>query len=250
MKGICRLCLEYKDLCDAHIIPGSFYAPDTRLIGLDDPYIRKSPVGLYDPNILCISCDQDIGARFDHPAKQILIDRQELIQEVRYGHSLYEKATFYRLSNQNMYETISNFFISVLWRASISKRIEVAKTNLGVYEDRARQVILGNASGANMGFTVALCCFSDVKAPMQLMPTVKQKIDGVNFYTFIAGSIKTFIKVDKLSAPKQIAHLMLSPKSSILMIESKIKNVPEREILLKMANRLADYSSRRKSVVV
>lgn len=245
MMGICRLCLTNKKLIEAHIIPRSFYALDSKLVGTDDPYVRKSPTGLYDPKILCGDCDNNINNKYDKNAKLILLDRCSVNQEVRYGHLPSQKAIFYSLADKSMYDVIAGFFISILWRASISTRLEVNKVKLGPYEEHARQVILGNASCFSLGFDVALCCFSDIHVPIQLLPGAKQKISNANFYIFIAGTIKVFVKVDKCSAPRELLPAMLSARN-IFMLESKIKNIPEREILFRMANKISTYSRKEK----
>ncbi len=92
-------------------------------------YTKKRPIGLYDQSILCATCDQIIG-NYDDYAKTILIDQISL-----YKHS--KNPCYIIPSNKINYIKLKKFFISLIWRASISKRAEYARVSLGPYEDIA-----------------------------------------------------------------------------------------------------------------
>lgn len=74
----CNLCLKEKKLIKSHIIPASFFVP-SHLYSDDKKYRKRSPVGPYDREILCESCNQFINKEFDQYAKEILIDEKNVL---------------------------------------------------------------------------------------------------------------------------------------------------------------------------
>jgi hypothetical protein len=122
------------DLIKAHIVPRVF-AKDVRgsqahnwLISVDK--VRHTQLGVVDPDILCASCDGKLGDLDNYALK---VSRR--------SHTIRRDGLFEMLNVDG--DRFAKFVLSVLWRASITSRREVAKVALGSYEDRARDVIFG-----------------------------------------------------------------------------------------------------------
>lgn len=140
--GICKFCGQEKKLIKAHIIPKKFY------LGLKyDRYLCiNSKVGKYfvqqqggyDSNILCADCDNHILGEFDKEGYRILFGDFSKYKYVQ-PHPQYK---IYQIDNANFdYVKLRKFFISILWRVSISKLEEWSNINLGGYEKKAYEIL-------------------------------------------------------------------------------------------------------------
>lgn len=133
----CRLCLEKRKLIKAHIIPEGFIRP-LRSEGLapemhsNSPgsYPKRMPVGIYDPLILCGDCDRKMG-QWDDYAQELLLKR-------------FSEASVIQLNQQTVYWRVEHyhhlklklFFVSLLWRASVSQQSFFKRISLGPFEGK------------------------------------------------------------------------------------------------------------------
>ena len=75
--GICRLCGEEKPLIKAHIVPAPFWPNATSgmpklLTNTEGIFPRRAPIGVYDEEILCRTCDQTLGILDQKAAENLL----------------------------------------------------------------------------------------------------------------------------------------------------------------------------------
>ena len=141
---ICKFCRQEKKLIKAHIIPRNFY-----LARKNDKYIcinsktgeyTYQQQGGYDSNILCGDCDNNILGEFDKEGYRVLFGDFNKYQYVQ----IHPKYKIYQLDNSNFdYTKLRKFFISILWRASISQLEEWSNINLGGYERKALNILKG-----------------------------------------------------------------------------------------------------------
>lgn len=138
----CKFCGQEKKLIKAHIIPKKFY------LGLcGDKYLCiNSKIGKYsiqqqggyDSNILCANCDNHILGEFDKEGYRILFGDFSKYKYVQ----VHPQYKIYQLDNSEFdYVKLRKFFISILWRASISKLEEWSNINLGGYEKMAYEIL-------------------------------------------------------------------------------------------------------------
>lgn len=243
MKEKCRLCLENVALAKAHIIPRFFFNSNHKLFSSNLPYSKKRPMGAYDTTILCAECDNKIGNLFDQYAKEVLLDKIDMTSETVELEK--EKYQLYRLSDKSGYDKLKRFFISVLWRASISSLPDFESFNLGPYEEEARQAILNEAYDYSQWFSASICLLSDILTPIHIYSSNFTRIEGINFYVMTIGFYKCFFKCDKRRAPKGISAFSLSKENDVLMLEDKFKNMPENSIPSMMLTRKAKYRDRK-----
>lgn len=137
-KGICRYCGQEVWLIDSHIIPKSFYLLKQwgQCVGIDAKQILLDKVhsqnGFKEP-LLCKACDNKLGY-LDNCAYQFLfhdVPRAERCQDGLLEFLLLKPRDF-------NYNNIRRFFVSLLWRASISSKIPYS---LGRYENIALQIL-------------------------------------------------------------------------------------------------------------
>lgn len=142
--GICKFCGLEKKLIDSHIIPKNFY-----LTRKNDKYLcinsktgkyTYKQKGGYDSNILCRDCDNHILGEFDKEGYRVLFGD---FNKYRYL-QIHPKYKIYQLDSSNFnYTKLRKFFVSILWRASISQLEEWSSINLGGYEKKALNILNG-----------------------------------------------------------------------------------------------------------
>ena len=158
--GICKLCLQEKKLLNkSHIIPdfmyrdGKIYYDDHTVHRIDFVQSLKGKVtrrgkqnsGEYEGGILCKDCDGKVIKNYEDYAKLFL-----------YGKKLGKQLLYHfppgEVVLRNIdYAKLKLFFLSVLWRASIStrpffKEIEIADN---LKEELREMILTGNPKGNN-----------------------------------------------------------------------------------------------------
>lgn len=138
MNGICKYCGQYTKLINSHIIPKSFYqlkkwgpcaGINAKQVVVDKVHSQN---GLKEP-LLCKVCDNKLGY-LDRYAYHFLFHDIPQAECCLDG-----ELEFYNLSPKDFnYNNVRRFFISLLWRASISSKIPYS---LGIYENIALQIL-------------------------------------------------------------------------------------------------------------
>jgi len=151
-NSVCKFCGQEKKLIGAHIVPRCFY------LGLkeNDKYLSiNSRTGEYtiqqkgslDKNILCAKCDNNILGAFDKEGFDVLLGD---FNKYKYIY-LPPHFKIYQLENTEYnYYKLRNFFISILWRASVSDLEEWSNINLGGYEKKALEILKGEKEHNNL----------------------------------------------------------------------------------------------------
>lgn len=233
MKFECKLCMEIKPLIRAHIIPRYFYAPNSYLISDNSRYKKKRPIGSYDQNILCTDCDNLILGKFDGFAKRILFAQKGVIKETLHNPAFpMQSLSYYRLKDKNGYDKLNRFFLSILWRASISTQEDFLTFNLGLYEQLAKKAVLEESYDYEEFFSITICLLNDIKHPIHLFSAKSTKIEDTNCYIAIIGFFKVIIRCDKRRLPPTLQEIALSPKNDVLMLEGDLMKFPEHKIML------------------
>lgn len=141
--GICKFCGQEKKLIDAHIIPKNFYLmrEKDRYLSINSKTCKYTiqQKGGYDSNILCGDCDNHILGEFDKEGYRILFSDFS-----KYKYEYLHPQRIYQLDNSCYdYRKLRKFFISILWRASITKLEEWSNINLDGYEKKAFEILKG-----------------------------------------------------------------------------------------------------------
>lgn len=241
----CQFCLHERKLCKSHIIPKSFYELDSWLISDTLQYPKRRRIGEYVNDILCVECEHYFNVNFDDYAKKTLIDLEN-VYSTRTYHPLDTNKffTLYRLANTDEYEKILVFFISILWRASVTKHKEFQEINLGPFQDEAKQILKNKNINQSKNFEVALFLLTDLKRKINIY-SKRTRIENVTFYILIVGSIKVYIKCDKRPFPSELHSLISNETNDILMCESKLSEHKEYAILRELAYALYEHQNRK-----
>jgi hypothetical protein len=237
----CKMCGEEKRLIDAHIIPRSFYEPlkengQTPRIVTDvaGEYPKRSQTGVYDKEIVCESCEQ-LFSPWDDYAYRFLFQELNDEQFIRNN----GEVVAYNFGKCD-YEKLKLFFLSVLWRACVSKHKIFEKVQLGPFEEKLRQMLLENDPGDNSEFAVALSKFDAPANETGILNPDKIRYDGVIHYRFYIGGYMAVIKVSSQRASETFEKLYISEENDVFCIVREFEQSGEFRALVnvvKNANR-------------
>ena len=230
----CRYCGEDKKLIKAHIIPEAFFR---RIRGKQNSlrlftnkaneFSKKSPIGVYDCNILCIECEKLFG-NWDNYAQDFLKDVPIKASPLMDAGNVIG----YEVQNYN-YSLLKLFFISLLWRAGVSKHSFYAKVKLGPYESLIKEHIAEKKPGTGEDFSVTLAKFNHKLVPF--FDPHPEKFEGINYYRFYLGSYVAYIKTDKRKTPKFHSEVMIKPNMPLLIVGRELERSKEFPLMKKIA---------------
>lgn len=155
----CQLCdQEQSRLARAHIIPIGFFKHmpsrgQATTVNESGEKGRRLQKAIYDPEILCDSCEHGIMRPVDEYAIRVLRDRQgaERIDPVPSS-----KTALWMFSGLDR-RKLRAFFASLLWRMSVSRQVELREISIGcAYEKRIRSDLL---TGGDCGYVDVLVSF-------------------------------------------------------------------------------------------
>jgi len=233
----CKLCGKNKKLIKAHIIPEGFFRP--LRLGSAVPEIhsntngvfpKRSPIGIYDKNILCEKCDNYIGA-WDDYAHQLLI--QDFSEEL----AVYRENTIaaYKIDNFD-YKRLKLFFLSILWRAGISSQPFYSKIQIGPHEHILKKMIAEGNPGEPYDYAVSLAKFSDPNVTAMLDPH-KKRLDGINYCQFYFTGFVLYIKSDKREPPNFFQELCLKKDPPFWIILRDLHQSNDGKIIKDMVSK-------------
>jgi hypothetical protein len=229
--GHCSLCDKEKSLVRSHIIPQWVFRHDLSdetlskhvICMSNDPKsnaVTLSPgaVGEYDPNILCSECDNKFSAWEQHFKEQIF-ERIDLFQTCPGKPALPILAY---VADGFDYQKIKLFFLSMLWKASISSH---PFFSLVKCDDRCEAELKTALKDSNAGdveyfsvFGQRYCDTHLTRVPPDsiLSPVLVQR-NEVYFYKFNFLNFQFLIKVDERNTPENLLISCLKPNSEWLI---------------------------------
>lgn len=215
----CKLCGYQGPLVKAHIIPESFYVPlleESKIPRLystaEDTFPKRSPVGIYDSEILCGVCDNRIGD-WDNYAQKLLLTPLE-----DYGSPHELKSQEFFVIRDLEYRLLKLFFVSLLWRADQSGHDFFGEVDLGQsWCERAKEMVLTGDPGDPEELGVTLVRHEHRLAEKTIYNPEKVRSDGLNFYRFSLGSYVAMIKVDRRPFKSSMRPLVLRPNEPLVV---------------------------------
>jgi hypothetical protein len=215
---ICQLCGQKKKLIKAHIIPEGFFRPlrsgrkapelHTNSKGV---YPQRVPIGIYDKEILCADCDGKFSLWENHAHKVLIQNFTEDLAIYWNGQRI-----CYNIIDFD-YKLFKLFFLSLLWRASISNHIFYHRISVGPFEQKLKDMILANDPGPPQTFAVTLAKFSDPNITVIMDPHL-EKFSGINYCRFYLTGFVAYIKVDDRPVPDFMRDFYLRPDTPLPII--------------------------------
>lgn len=233
---ICELCGQDRKLIDAHIIPRSFFRIDpsdripARLVSnVQGRYPQNIPKGIYDKGILCENCERTFSAWDDYGA-DLFIKNWEAIQTLVAG----SEQVGYGLPEYD-YVKLKLFFLSVLWRASVSTHPMFAKVDLGPRNGPLKQSILSGDPGDMNHFGVVLEAFDDNNVGM--LDPHPERVLGLRFIRFYLSHVIAFLKVDSQLFVDPLDHIALAPGKPLVLLQKPFMGSKERRAMIRLVQR-------------
>ncbi len=203
--------------------------------------VRATQHGVYDPKILCAKCDGILGAFDDYAIETCRRFKAEHV--IQHG--------MFSLSNVDG-DKFTKFVLAVLWRASISTRVEFKKVALGPYESLAQKVLFGAAPLTDMcGFEVMLSRYTSRKIDVEGIYTLPAKIEGlgVNGWGFAVSGFRFIVKVDGRPWPElpteSAKEIIVNGNNKLAGVFYEFEGSVEHKATLKMAIAHLDRSKKR-----
>ena len=234
MGQTCRSCGSGK-LIRAHIIPASF----GRLAVGEGKHLKqisrqsKKPLnsGIWDPHILCHSCDQVLN-RYDKYGIEFC--RSFGVQHIDTGNDMF-------VVKGVETERLVKFIMSILWRASITNRPEFSAVCLGPYEQKFKQALFrGDDCAICFSADVILLRYLSSKIAVDQFYTMPMyaTIEGVNWYVFALGGFRILAKVDKRKTPPLFQDFVINGKDFVSGFWVPLENTQEFNVMSKIVKTL------------
>lgn len=246
MNGLCRLCQEERDLQESHIIPRSYYRSvkggKGQLVKIkDDPETAPAFVNA-DPKelLLCHECEQFLSGTYEKEGTRLFKPSKARRHKiVRMGEYVKFKGFKYRSTYL--------YFISILWRVSVSSLPQYSSIYLGEVEPLVRACIrqkrLTINSQVRLDDFIRLGIFRMVDRTGKIPDEALKKIivdfgcscgssveEGVVFFLMVDGFLVVYLFKIESSWELQCASRMLcqiKDRSSIKVPYMDIKEVSE-----------------------
>jgi hypothetical protein len=208
---LCRFCERQKKLIDAHVIPQCLYAlrkdrtkPMFTLSKDPGVHPRRSQTGEYDQSILCADCDNKLGL-WDEYACDLLVEKipRQAVKTGPNGQQCYSLLSY-------DYDKFKLFFLSVLWRMSISTRPLFRNVKLGAFETQLRQRLSEKDPGVPEDFAVFIYRYVDEFGSGMTLGTRPERLNGIKVYNVGLPGYLAVIKVDGRGLPLPVGPLVLA----------------------------------------
>ena len=234
---ICLLCKEEKKLVKAHIIPEGFFRRmregGSHLLVLNQVpgkiLPKRSPIGVYDKELVCRDCES-IWNDWDTHAQEILSHDMKLAKPIRRS----GQDMAWRIDHFD-YMKLKLFFISVLWKAAVSRQTFYRKVDIGIFESIARKMILERNPGQTDEFGVVITRFMPHKFDIVMFDPFREKINHVNFYRFYMAGYVVYMKVDRRPMPPPWSRLAIREGESMYVVRRDMDKSPELPLILNFA---------------
>lgn len=231
----CRLCgKDGVKLVKAHVIPRSMYGdalkdptgPAKLITNAEGQHDRRSPVGIYDSNIVCTQCET-LFSPWDNYAHELFFKKEADEKIVHNGEVLgfrYAAPDYLRLKL---------FFVSLLWRAHWCSDKFFSGVDIGPYEKIARKMILNGDPRDPETFAVVLARFHDDQHGGFLHP-FRERYDNVSVYRFFFSRHVAYIKVDKQRTAATFRQAVLKPETDLLIFARELSGSNELDVMRKL----------------
>ena len=215
---VCRLCEMERRLIKAHIIPEGFFRSIRDASGALEvhsnklgAYPKRAPIGVYDKSILCRPCD-NIFSPWDKHAQDVLL--RDFSDEMAIYHG---RTKIGWVISRFDYRLLKLFFLSLLWRASVSTQDFYRRVSIGPFEQELRMMIAAADPGAPDTFAVTLARFDEPAYTAMLDPH-PDRYDSINYFRFYLAGFVAYIKVDQRPSAGPLADFILRANVPITVL--------------------------------
>jgi hypothetical protein len=194
----------------------------------ESDYPKRSRQGVYDQGILCGPCDNIIG-KWDQYAQEILtMDMARFTLIADNG-----KIGGWELPDYN-YSLLKLFFISLVWRASISTHPFYRNISIGSkFEEKARLMLRNNNPGDAHDFGVVIARFTEPLGHA-FFDSHTERVRAINQVRFYVAGFIAYMKVDARPYDPELEHFLLADGKPLRIIKRSIHQGGEAEVINKI----------------
>lgn len=200
-KMECKLCgKDERLLKKSHIIPEFMYKGlfDSKhsMVKLDLSGKKKPSLiytGIYEKNILCQRCDNELLSKYESYAAIIYFGGFNFgKQRPNYKHIGYMLTRVEEVD----YKKLKLFYMSVLWKLHITSRQEFKNIDVGDKEQRLRNMLLNDEPGKENEFKVITIVYKNTKLPTRsLIPPRIIPLNNHRYVMIHINNASVFIKL-------------------------------------------------------
>lgn len=198
------------------------------LVGTDIERKSRTPIGSYDSQILCSSCDNKIGKYDNYAVKFVKMS----------GFKVHPTGKGWTLNGVDQ-KKLKLFCISYLWRCSITERSEFSGVSLGgKHEESIRLMIKNDEAGTQQDYTTTFSRFSSGKEVGGILFPAKTRIASLTHYEgYLPGLYKFWVKVDSQSN-KSLENISLGAKEQMFIHDKgDFDSSTEKQIMVRAAKK-------------
>jgi len=152
--GLCRLCLQRRLLCSSHALPNSLFnyilrqnAGKAIVITDDVTSPARNSSDTWDVELLCDDCERKLNRNYDAYGMAVFRGHEGSVRTYDHGVDLLQIDR----------RRLRMFFLSVLWRVSVSSHTSYSNIDLPYsWEDDLRRALDEEKSVPDSRYTVAL----------------------------------------------------------------------------------------------
>lgn len=231
-------------LVKSHIIPEAFFRAikngnDHLLVvsNVKNEFTKKSWIGIYDQEILCQQCESKFQA-FDDYGQDILLKNLSSFKPIIDKGK--NEIVGWIIDKEIDFELIIKFFLSVLYRASLSDRKFFEHISLGPYQEKLKAIIeLREKIGIELDVLLKRFDISKSSIASSILDPRPTRIDNVKFYQIYLGSgYVAYIKVDKQRIPTELEKITIGKLSRLHIISGNFEESREMDIARRIGEKL------------
>jgi hypothetical protein len=186
----------------------------------DGVYPKRSRTGVYD-QIVCETCER-VFSPWDDYAQQFLTgDLHPSYYVIDQG----EKLAL--ILPEVDYVRLKLFFLSVLWRASVSTQALFAKVRLGPHEPILRHMISQGNPGEPDEYSVTLAKFDSPVHQVGIINPERTKFGVTNCYRLYVYGYIAVVKVDQRATIDAFQDMILRPNKPLCVVLRNFKSSRE-----------------------
>lgn len=216
----------------AHVIPQAFFDIQPQdptntpqlFTSIEGSHPKRAPIGVYDTGILCLECESTFSD-VDGYAANLLLQQTQTFKPVP-GDGVPQGFEVWSYD----YDRLKRFFMSVLWRASVSTHIFYSKVNLGPLAVKLADALKRKDPGDADSFATVLWMYDRHPASTVAMDPFFTRSDGINLYRFRLHRYVAWIKVDKRSFRQEFRNVQLSPRAPLLIMHANFEESQDHQL--------------------
>ena len=190
---------------------------------VENQEIKMPSDGEYEGGILCSECDNNLlGHYYEDYASRVMYGGQLLEHECPLFQNCISQHGIKFIKCQRVnYHKYKLFLLSILWRASISKRPFFSEVNLELeHEAEIRRMILTKDAGEVSKYPIFICTYLETQdLPKQLIaqPRLITHLTGSKFYSFMINGYfyDFYVNDSSVKLPNYVTAETIKPNNEL-----------------------------------